>query len=230
MRYRHAPRIAPSPDRVTVKLIAFAGAVAAIGAVVSAARHGEPAADRRSWTFAGLAVEPGSYGLDTPAAGGGAWTVEAHDDATHRRALVNGPGEQAGPAAIALVRDLEATDADLHTRCRGACGLVFRARDEATHYAVHLDPAASEVVLSLVQGGEPQVIARRAVTPAEGWRDLRVEVVGPHIRVDLDGARALQVADRTLAGPGRKGLWAPAQGSAAFDVLTIAPRGARPQS
>lgn len=227
MRYRHAPQVAPSPDRVTVKVIAMVGAVAALGALVSAARHGREAAEPLRWTFAGLAVEPGSYGLDTPVAGGGAWTVEPHDDATHQRALVNGPG---GQPAVALVRDLEATDADLHTRCRGACGLVFRARDEGTHYAVHVDPATSEVVLSVVQSGEAQVIARRAVAPSEGWRDLHLEVDGPHIRVDLDGTRVLQVADRSLAGPGRKGLWAPAQGSATFDVLTITTRRGRPES
>ena len=230
MRYRNTLPAAPSPDRVTVKLVAVVGAVAALGALVSAARHGDPASEPRSWTFAGLAVEPASYGLDTQVAGGGVWTVVPHDDATHRRALVNQPGEQPSPAAVALVRDLVAADADLDTRCRGACGLVFRARDEGTHYAVHLDPATSEVVLSIAQSGDARVIARRAVAPADGWRDLHVQVVGPHIRVDLDGARVLQVADRTLPGPGRKGLWAPALGSAAFDVLTITARRSRPAS
>lgn len=230
MRHRNTPQVAPSPDRSTVKVIAVVGAVAALGALISAVRHGDGGTEPLSWTFAGLAVEPGSYGLDTPVAGGGAWAVEPHDDATHRRALVNQPGEEPSPAAVALVRDLVAADADLHTRCRGACGLVFRARDEATHYAVHVDPATSEVVLSIAQSGDARVIARRAVAPTDGWRDLHVEVDGPHIRVDLDGARVLQVADRTLAGPGRKGLWAPAMGSATFDVLTITTRGARPSS
>lgn len=230
MRYRNTLPVASSPDRVTVKLVALVGAVAASGALASAARHGEVSSEPRSWTFAGLAVEPGSYGLDTPVAGGGAWTVEPHDDATHRRALVNQPGEQPSPAAVALVRDLVVADADLHTRCRGACGLVFRARDEATHYAVHVDPASSEVVLSIAQSGDARVIARRAVTASEGWRDLHVEVDGPHIRVDLDGARVLQVADGTLPGPGRKGLWAPGLGSATFDVLTITTRRERPAS
>jgi len=135
-----------------------------------------PRAGLRSWPFAGPGVGPGGYGLDTPVAGGGAWTVEPHDDATHRRALVNGPSARPGPATVALVRDLEAVDADLHTRCRGACGVVFRARDEATHYAVHLDPGPSEVVLSLVQGGEPQVRAvERDGDHARRWPDAQVQ-------------------------------------------------------
>lgn len=221
MRHRLVPPSTPSPDRASVKLLAVVATVAAVASLVSAAREDAAPPPPLAWTFAGLAEDPATYGLETPVASAGTWSIEPDAEAVGRRALVNRPGHEAHPPALALVRDLVARDARLHTRCRGACGVAFRARDASTHYAVHVDPSASEVVLTLVEDGHVRPLARRSIAPSSGWRELHVEVDGPHIRVDLDGARVLQVSDATLTGPGRKGLWVPATGSATFDVLTI---------
>jgi hypothetical protein len=153
----------------------------------------------------------------------GTWVVEADPAATGRRALVNHPGSSEQPAALAIVRGLSASDATLATRCRGACGLVFRVLDARTHYVARVETEPSSLVLAVVEGGAERELAREPIPPRTGWRDLTVSVTGDHIRVDVDGGSVVDVRDQTLRTAGGKGLWAPAVGSAAFDVFTLTP-------
>jgi hypothetical protein len=211
----------PSPDRAAVKL---RGALALVALILAAVLHLTAAetVDERVWTFAGLAELPRSYGFETHNASAGAWRIEDHSEATDKRALVNHRGEEDRAPALAILRDFRAADAKVRTRCRGSCGVVFRVLDARTHYVARIDDSARVAVLAVVADGEERELARRDVDHRDGWRSLEARVAGDRIEVGVDGATVIAVRDGTIAAPGAKGLWAPALGSATFDVFAIA--------
>ena len=197
--------------------------IATVATAVVVVRHEEPEHQTRRWTFSGRAERAATYGFETPVPSAGSWIVETDPEATGRRALVNHPGTAGQPAALAIVRGLSTADATLATRCRGACGLVFRVHDAHTHYVARLETAPAHLVLGVVEGGVERELSRREVDERPGWRELAVSVAGDHIRVDVDGEGVVDVRDQTLRTPGGKGLWSEAAGSAAFDVFTLTP-------
>jgi hypothetical protein len=212
-----------SPDRLAIKLRGAIALAALVGALVARFVVDAPGAER-SWSFSGRAQLPASYGLDTPSVDAGAWRVEADADATERRALVNHVGTEQQEPALALVRGFSAADARLGTRCRGSCGVVFRVRDSDNHYVARIDDGDDDLVLAVVEDGVERVIARHDVADTAGWRALEASIAGDRIEVDVDGVRLVDVRDATHAGPGAKGMWAPALESASFDVFTLSDR------
>ncbi len=209
-----------SPDRPAIKARAAIAFAALAGTL--ALRFVVDVPDReRSWSFGGRAQLPASYGFETPIADAGAWRVEVDAKATARRALVNHVGTEKEEPALALLRGYRVADARLATRCRGSCGIVFRVRDSANHYVARFDDRDDDLVLAVLKSGTERVIARHDVEDTTGWRMLEASVAGDRIVVHVDGVEIVDARDATHAGPGAKGMWAPALESASFDVFTV---------
>jgi hypothetical protein len=53
------------------------------------------------------------------------------------------------------------------------------------------------------------------------WHELAVDARGGMIRLDWNGRKIVEVAERSLSTSGHVGLWVPSAGVAFFDELTV---------
>ena len=140
---------------------------------------------------------------------------------------------------IALLRDVEADDLmflaqvkPMGGKMAKSAGLIWRAQDKDNYYAVLADALHDQLHLLKMVRGQPHELAvvpieidvefeRREPSPTWGWYTLRVETVGPDIRVWFQDEKALAVTDETFTGPGRVGLITHADSVAIFDDLHV---------
>jgi len=222
----HGPDPVPRP--VSWPARGIAALAIAVVVVLASALAGD--APRHRWTFVDDSLE-GLRG-STPAAG--AWDITPDEAATGARALVNRAGDENAPAATLVASRVNTRDLRISTRCRvsrddGACGLVFRHADDATHHVARIE--LDRIVLARIRGGQERILgARDAPLSPLVWHELAVEARGDVLRVTCDGRVVIDVVDAAPAPPGRAGVWAPARAEAFFDELAVDVHAAIPQA
>lgn len=220
-RDEEAPR--PWPARV-----AAAALVVAAGGIALAALSGHGASPKRRWMFAEPGRVPESLGFLVTSPQGGTWRVEHDAIATGAASMVNRVGDAAAPPAVLVASGSPGRDVRVATRCRvaaaegGACGVVFRHRDEGTHHVARLEADRGRVVLVRRSGGFERVLGvADAKVSASAWHELVVEARGDRVEVAVDGERRIEARDPLPSFTGHVGLWAPAGGEAWFDELGV---------
>jgi sialidase-1 len=104
-----------------------------------------------------------------------------------------------------------------------AAGIVFRSASSLREYWAHFDAANQQLLLQ--RQTEPTVGSERDIArvplaiSTDEWHEARVECVGKHIAVRLDGKLALEADDETFLA-GKVGLRA-GQGHVLFDDFTV---------
>lgn len=225
------------PHSWTARATASVILLVAVLVAISLLGHGRGAAKHR-WTFVEEAASPDARHFSAGSASSGPWALEAHQAATGARALVNRMGEDDAPAATLVAHGIEARDVRSVTRCRvradrrgGACGLVFRYTDDATHHVARVDAGSGRIVLSRVRAGTETELGSVGVGAApDVWYELGVEARGDAIRVSFNGQAVIELRDSGPCTAGKVGLWAPSGTEAFFDelsveVLAVGPRG-----
>jgi hypothetical protein len=100
-------------------------------------------------------------------------------------------------------------------------GFVWRAKDESNYYVARWNPLEENLRVYHVVGGKRTKLASSQVTlDPSVWHALEVQMVGPAIRVEIDG-HELTVADSTLADAGMVGLWTKADASTSFAEVEV---------
>jgi hypothetical protein len=212
------------------RLAGAAGLCAALlAAVLLFGASGSVRSTSRTWNFEDKRADPTELGFRLSSKQGGEWLLADHEGATGHRALVNRPGDPAAMAASAVVDDSVTRDFRASTRCksardrsRQACGLVFRFVNHANYYVARVDAGRNTVTLGVVVGGfERELRSVAAQVQPELWQEVGVVAQADYLLVSLNGQHVLSTHDPTFPGAGRVGMWAPADGEAYFDELSL---------
>jgi hypothetical protein len=112
-----------------------------------------------------------------------------------------------------------------------AAGLVWRYKDPNNYYIVRANALENNVVLYKVEGGRRLSLAPKGTpsktygvkhkVPKQTWSTLAVSFDGPRFEVFFDGARIMEVEDKTFTGAGKAGFWTKADSVTYFDDFVI---------
>ena len=112
-----------------------------------------------------------------------------------------------------------------------AAGLVWRYKDPDNYYIVRANALEDNVVLYKVEGGkrlslEPKDTPSKTSGvkqkgPTHAWSTLKVSFDGPRFEVSFDGAKIMEVEDKTFTTPGKTGFWTKADSVTYFDDFLI---------
>ncbi|WP_043421421.1 hypothetical protein [Cupriavidus basilensis] len=103
-----------------------------------------------------------------------------------------------------------------------AGGVVWRWKDGDNYYVARANALENNVSLYYTTGGRRHTIQyQEAPVAARVWHTLRVDFVGNHIQVALDGKRYIDVADDHISGVGRVGVWTKADSVTVFDTVSF---------
>lgn len=99
-----------------------------------------------------------------------------------------------------------------------AGGLVWRARDLDNYYVARANALEDNLTVYYTVNGRRTEKKRAATKVASNeWHTLRVDFLGAHVTVTLDGRRALEWDDETFRDAGRVGVWTKADSVTLFD-------------
>lgn len=99
-----------------------------------------------------------------------------------------------------------------------AGGLIWRWKDGDNYYVARANALENNVALYYTQNGRRNTIKYvQAPVAKERWHVLRVEFVGAHIAVSLDGKRYIEQDDAHITGAGAVGVWTKADSVTVFD-------------
>jgi hypothetical protein len=99
-----------------------------------------------------------------------------------------------------------------------AGGVVWRFKDGDNYYVARANALENNVSLYHTTRGSRHTIKYiNAPVAANQWHTLRVEFIGKHIKVLLDGTQYIEEEDDHIAGAGAVGVWTKADSVTAFD-------------
>lgn len=165
---------------------------------------------------------------------GSTWAVFTHLEATSGRqvfakvAMLSSSNPQ--PKAIWLGRSFRDGEIQVRIKPMGGlgpqnAGLVFRYRDEASHFLVSANLLTGEVSMQRIEAGRTFPIATApagAFQPdRDGWTLCRAVFEGPRIVVYINGRKCIQAEGSSEGWPGRVGLWAAPGSFTNFDDFEI---------
>ena len=103
-------------------------------------------------------------------------------------------------------------------RADQAGGVMWRWKDGDNYYVARANALENNVSLYYTERGRRQTLKYVDAPVALGvWHTLRVDFVGTHIAVTLDGKRAIELDDQHISGTGAVGVWTKADSVTAFD-------------
>jgi len=178
--------------------------------------------EERSWTFEGETPGLIARGFVGEV---GRWEVVA---TTEGRVLAQKAVNPDKTFNVALVEGIEKAEVDLSVRVKAVegvedqgGGLIWRARDGRNYYVARYNPLEDNFRVYKVVDGVRTLFQDAPAPKQEGWRTIRVAMVGNHIECFLDGVKLLDVHDSTFPGKGRVGVWSKADARSYFDDLKV---------
>ena len=165
----------------------------------------------------------------------GRWVVQA--DGSNKVLAQTDPDSTRSRFPVAVLSDISAADVDLSVRFKlisgrvdQAAGLVWRYQNQDNYYIVRANALEDNVVLYKVEGGkrtdlplkgEGRTYGKKSEVPAGQWSTLRVVANGPVFEVYFNGSKLYDVEDKTVAKPGKVGVWTKADSVTQFDELSV---------
>ena len=130
---------------------------------------------------------------------------------------------------LALLGNLQFKDVDVSVQMKSVAGktdqgggLVWRARDAGNYYIVRYNPLEDNFRLyRVVKGSRSAPLQDIAIKHADGWRELRVIMIGERIECYYDGKKYMEFRDATFKEVGKIGLWTKADAQTRFDDLKV---------
>ena len=142
------------------------------------------------------------------------------------RVLAQGASSTDNTFNVALVEHFEARDVAISVRVKPIAGsddqgggVVWRARDARSYYIARYNPLEDNFRVYTVVNGVRTLLQSAEAPKREGWRNIRVEMTGEHIKCYLDGVKLLDVHNTQITGHGQIGLWSKADARSHFDDL-----------
>lgn len=197
----------------------------------------------RSVTFDFLkpGTAPGAFACDVTGPGGvSRWVVtQSAADGGIRRVLAQ-TSQVAAPDRLphCLLKNYRGADVDMVVLIRPvsgeraqAGGLVWRAQDKHSYYALFIDAKAGQMSVVRVEKGraaplaiaaEQRRYAHRVRFERDRWYQLRLRATGGRFEIFLDGAKQFEVEDDALRGAGAVGLVTLSDSVIQFDAFNVA--------
>lgn len=129
---------------------------------------------------------------------------------------------------LALVRDTNMQDVDLAVsfkavggRIDQGGGLVWRANDANNYYIARYNPLEGNYRVYKVVEGRRTELGSADIAASPGWHQLRVTMIGDHIRCYYDGSKYLDIHDDEFPASGQVGLWTKADAQTQFDDFRV---------
>jgi hypothetical protein len=151
------------------------------------------------------------------------WMVEADSTAPSKPNVLKQSGQAPFPWCAkkeALFSDgyVEVKFKPMDGREDRAGGVVWRFKDGDNYYVARANALENNVSLYYTTCGSRHTIKYiNAPVAANQWHTLRVEFIGKHIKVLLDGKQYIEEEDDHIAGAGAVGVWTKADSVTAFD-------------
>lgn len=160
------------------------------------------------------------------------WTVEADPTAVNSANVLKQSGSGDFPWCVKSAVSIsdgfvEARFKPIAGREDQAGGVVWRWKSGDNYYVARANALENNVSLYYTTGGRRHTIQyQEAPVLARVWHTLRVEFIGNHIQVALDGKRYIDVTDDHIGGAGAVGLWTKADSVTLFDTFSFGNAGA----
>jgi len=156
--------------------------------------------------------------------GGGSprWSVERDATAPSAPNVLRQSGRGAFPWCVngASIADgfVEVKFKSVSGREDQAGGVVWRWKDGDNYYVARANALENNVSLYYTERGSRKTI-RYVDAPVAGgaWHTLRVEFLGTHIKVSLDGVARIELDDAHIRAAGAVGVWTKADSVTLFD-------------
>ena len=153
--------------------------------------------------------------------------IEADDTAPSKPNVLKQTGR--GDFPWCVVRDAMVTDGYVEVKFKPlsgnddqAGGVVWRFKSGNNYYIARANALENNVSLYYTQHGRRNTIKYVDAPVAKNqWHTLRVDFVGKHIQVTLDGKRYIDLDDDRIAGAGAVGVWTKADSVTAFDDFSF---------
>ena len=158
------------------------------------------------------------------------WAVIADDTAPSNPNVLKQSGEATYPVALKdspSLKDgfVEVKFKPVSGKEDQAGGVLWRARDSDNYYVARANALEDNVcIYHTIKGKRTEKQRVNLKVASNQWHTLRVDFVGTHFIVALDGQRALEWDDETFKDAGKLGLWTKADSVTLFDDFTYGGR------
>ena len=165
---------------------------------------------------------PSGWTCDVTGSGQPKWTIEADADAPSPPNVLKQSGQGTFPWCV---KDGTAiTDGTVEVKFKPvagredrAGGLVWRWKDGNNYYIARANALEGNVSLYHTKDGRRITIKYvNAPVASNVWHTLRVQFLGTHIRVSLDGKPRIELDDAHISGAGAVGVWTKADSVTVF--------------
>src|SRR6266480_5756983 len=151
------------------------------------------------------------------------WTIQPDASAPSKPNVLKQSAR--GDFPWCVIRDSALTDGVVEVKFKPlsgkqdqAGGVVWRWKNGSTYYVARANALENNVSLYYTQDGRRNPIKYVDAPVAKNqWHTLRVDFVGKHIQVGLDGKQYIEVDDERITGAGAVGLWTKADSVTLFD-------------
>ncbi|MBI4403162.1 MAG: hypothetical protein HY537_03335 [Deltaproteobacteria bacterium] len=151
------------------------------------------------------------------------WAVEVDSTAPSKPNILKQSG--AGTFPWCIKKNVGITDGFVEVKFKSisgkedqAGGLIWRWKNGDNYYVARANALENNISLYYTDGGSRKTIKYvDAPVATNEWHTLRVEFLGKHITVSLNGKGYIELDDAHISGAGSVGVWTKADSVTAFD-------------
>ena len=155
------------------------------------------------------------------------WTIEQDDTAPSIPNVLKQSGTATYP--ICIKDDTSLKDGFVEVKFKPvsgmedqAGGVIWRAKDSDNYYVARANALENNVCIYHTIKGKRTEKKRAEMKVATGqWHTLRVNFMGNHFTVTLDGKQAIEWDDDTYRNAGKVGVWTKADSTTLFDDFSF---------
>jgi hypothetical protein len=170
-----------------------------------------------------VGVAPPGWTATKTGSGEPKWAIEKDDTAPSKPNVLRQSGQATYPICLKEATNLK--DGFVEVKFKPISGsddqsggLIWRARDANNYYVARANALENNVAIyDTVNGRRTERKRASMKVAASQWHQLRVDFLGSHFTVTLDGAKAIEWDDQTFNEAGRVGVWTKADSVTAFD-------------
>jgi hypothetical protein len=196
------------------------------GMILAGALLAAGAAETANFDTSGVGKAPSGWTATQTGSGQAQWSVVPDGTAPSKPNVLKQSGQAAFP--LCLKDDTNIRDGAVEVKFKAisgredqAAGLVWRAKDANNYYVARANALESNVTIyHTINGRRTETKRVRMTVAANQWQTLKVDFLGSHFTVSLNGQRALEWDDDTFKEAGKVGVWTKADSVTMFDDFT----------
>lgn len=166
---------------------------------------------------------PSGWTATQTGSGQAKWAIVQDDTAPSKPNVLKQSGQATYP--VCLKDDTSLKDGFVEVKFKAlsgkedqAGGVVWRAKDANNYYVARANALENNVTIyHTINGRRTERQRTRMTVTLNRWHTLRVDFIGSHFTVLLDGKSAIDWEDTTFTQAGKVGLWTKADSVTAFD-------------